>query len=519
MPDGGTPAAPASAGAILRKTANGAGWVVGWRMARRLLGFASTIVLARLLVPSDFGLVALATSIAGALEAVSSLGVEDAIVRARDPSRELFDTGFTINLLRGIGTAIAVAIAAWPTARFFGDLRLWPVMLALAAASLVGSLTNIGTVDFRRTISFDKEFVLLIVPRVIGAIATMTVALLTRSYWALVIGIVTSRVVGVMASYWMHPYRPRLGVSCWRELAGFSFWVWVIGLVQMIRDRLDQLMIGKLLGDRAVGFLSVSWEIAHLPTTELVGPLGRASFAGFSAAQYSGVDVGKMYMRVMGAVCLVALPTGIGVSAVAAPLVRLLLGTKWSAVAPVVALAAVVSVSAGLGLITTNVLTAFGKMKAQFQITCLFTVVRVLLLLFFIPRYGLLGAITAAGIGMALEFGTYIALAARQFGLAATTFLGAIWRPVVGVSAMAAMLTYTHLGWLPVGGSIGGAVVSVALASAAGAGVYCASVGLLWVVSGKPEPSAESDLTELMSVAGRRLFWRAATLARSKRAG
>jgi lipopolysaccharide exporter len=414
---------------------------------------------------------------------------------------------------------MAVAIAAWPAAHFFGDPRLWPMMLALAVSSLVVALMNVGTVDFRRNISFDKEFVLLIVPRVIGAIATMTIALLTRSYWALVIGIITSRVSGVLISYWMHPYRPRLALGCWRELVGFSVWVWVISLVQTIRDRLDQLMIGKLLGVRAVGLLSLSWEIAHLPTTELVGPLGRASYAGFSVARNSGMEIGTMYIRVMGAVCLIALPAGIGVSAVAAPLVRLLLGSEWSAAAPVVTFAAVVSVSAGVGLITTNALTAFGKMKAQFQITLFYGVMRVLLLLFFIPRYGLLGAVSAAGIGMALEFGTYIALAARQFSLSTASLFRVIWRPIVGCCVMSAVLVYLHLGWSPAKATIGSNASSVARASAVGISAYSLVVGFLWILFGRAKPNAESDLIELVSAYGRHALWRASGSARSKRVG
>lgn len=499
MPEGDMSSGPPVAGAILRKTAQGAGWVVGWRLARRLLGLASTVVLARLLLPNDFGLVALATGVAGALESLSSLGIEDAIVRTRAPSRELFDTGFTLNLIRGIGTATVVAIAAWPVARFFGDARLWAVMLTLAAATAIGSMTNIGTTDFRRAIAFDKEFVLLVVPKLIGTIATLAAALLTRSYWSLVIGIVSTRFLGVAISYRMHPYRPRLSLACWTELAGFSFWVWAIGMAQMVRDRLDQFMIGKLLGDQEVGILNVSWEIAHLPTTELVGPLGRACFSGFSAIRHTGEDAGKLYLRVLALVCLVVFPAGVGISAVAAPLVRLLLGPNWSAAAPIASFAAAVSIAAGFGLITTNLLTAFGTMKAQFQITLLFTAIRVVLLVLLIPPYGLLGAIAAAGIGMVAEFGTYVVLAARQFRVGLAAHGAIMWRPAIGVAVMAGVLAYAHLGWLPAGGSIRGAADSLAVAGTVGASVYCGAVALLWRVGGRSGASAEADLIELLA--------------------
>ncbi|MGC8470607.1 MAG: oligosaccharide flippase family protein, partial [Acetobacteraceae bacterium] len=142
---------------ILARTARGAGWVIGWRMTTRLIGMASTLVLARLLVPDDFGLVALANIFAGAVEAFSTVGVEQALIRAPSPDRDLYDTGFTINLLRGLLTATLIALLAHPLAAFYGDLRLAPLLYLLAAATAADGLENIGIIEFRRDLTFDKE--------------------------------------------------------------------------------------------------------------------------------------------------------------------------------------------------------------------------------------------------------------------------------------------------------------------------------------------------------------------------
>ena len=465
------------------------------------------MILARLLLPSDFGLVALASGVVGSLDAVSSLGVEDGIIRAEHQSRELFDTGFTLNLIRGIGTAIALIAVSLPAARFFGDPRLAMVLVVLAASSLLTSVMNIGTTDFRRTLAFEKEFVLLIVPRILGTGVTITVALITRSYWALLAGIMTTRSCTVVASYIMHPYRPRLSLGHWRALAGFSFWTWAISVVQLVRDRSDQLLIGRLLGDAEVGIYSVGCENAHLPTTELVGPLGTASFAGFAAAQHTDENIGKIYLRVIGAVCLVVLPAGIGISAVATPLVRVMLGPNWGGVAPVVVLAAAVSTTAGFGIITTSLLTAFGRMRSQLRVTLLFTIMRVVLLVWLVPLYGLIGAVAVAGFGMAAEFGTYVLLAARHFGLTIHDLAAVIWRPIVGVSAMAAILAYTGVGWVPSAGASSVAIVQLVVASAIGAIAYCGSVAVLWFASGRPAGSVEADVIDLLLTALKRLPW------------
>ena len=104
-------------GSLAARTIKGAGWLMGWRMASRLLGIVNTVVLVRLLAPSDFGLVALAMSFSLAIDGLSYIGVQDALVREPVLDRAMYDTGFTMGVLRGLLTALIVAACAWPAAR------------------------------------------------------------------------------------------------------------------------------------------------------------------------------------------------------------------------------------------------------------------------------------------------------------------------------------------------------------------------------------------------------------------
>jgi O-antigen/teichoic acid export membrane protein len=109
---------------ILVNTTRGAGWAFGWRLLTRALGLVNTLVLARLLVPGDFGLVAIATGFSQGILALSQVGMEDALIRHPKPTRELYDTAFTINLLRGLATA--QWWRPWPGQwRFSSASRAW----------------------------------------------------------------------------------------------------------------------------------------------------------------------------------------------------------------------------------------------------------------------------------------------------------------------------------------------------------------------------------------------------------
>src|SRR5205085_8555602 len=102
---------------------------------------------------------------------------------------------------------------AWPTATFYGDQRLGAVMLVIAGAWLVSGFENTGTVNFRREMNFAAEFRWMGAKRVISFVVTLVAAFVLRSYWALVIGMATGRLSGVLVSYLVHPFRPRFTLS------------------------------------------------------------------------------------------------------------------------------------------------------------------------------------------------------------------------------------------------------------------------------------------------------------------
>jgi len=142
---------------IARRTVIGAGWMILWRMATRVLGVLSTFVLARVLVPADFGLIAIATTFIGIFDAFSVFGLQDALIREGRPDRDLYDTAFTIGVIRGIANTGLVVAGASLAAEFFGDPRLAAVVLVLAILALCDGFENIAIVDFVATCSSTRS--------------------------------------------------------------------------------------------------------------------------------------------------------------------------------------------------------------------------------------------------------------------------------------------------------------------------------------------------------------------------
>jgi O-antigen/teichoic acid export membrane protein len=151
----------------------GAAWMVLFRLCDRSIGVVSTTILARLLLPADFGLVAMAMSIIALLEMAMSFSFEIALIQKSNPERDYYDTAWTLNVLSALAGACVTAALAHLVASFYADPRLVAVLLAIAATWLVTGFENVGTVNFRRRMDFAVEFRFMAAKRIIAFVVTM----------------------------------------------------------------------------------------------------------------------------------------------------------------------------------------------------------------------------------------------------------------------------------------------------------------------------------------------------------
>ena len=428
--------APAPPISTSKRAAIGAGWVIAWRMVSRNLGLISTLVLVRLLQPSDFGLVALASGLIASVDSLSAIGVADALIRANAPDRDMYDTGFALNALRSGATALIIAFIARPVGNFFDDSRLAVVMLALSAGTLLGAAENIGIVDFRRDLDFQKEFRLNVWTRTAGVVTTVATAALWHSYWALVTGLLLMRVIRIPLSYSMSAYRPRFTLRAWRRIIGFSLWTWAQAMLAQVRDRSESIVIGRFQGTDQFGVFSVGQELGALPTTELIEPLGRALFSGFASLHNAAEGLGNLFRGAVGLGFMVVLPAGIGISLVADPMVRLTLGEQWIAAVPVVQITAVGGTSAVFIQPCGTLLNAIGWPHITFYLITASTAVKILLLLALVPRFGLSGAAVSLAVSGVVDMTLFLAVTLPRIGVSITQLSCCLIRPIIASAAM-----------------------------------------------------------------------------------
>lgn len=484
-----------NATSVTRRLLAGIGWAMAWRMFSRSLGFVSLIMLARLLVPADFGIVAVATSIAASVDALSQLGVRDALVRLHDDRPEYYDTAFTIQVARGILTGVILGIISLFAQSWLGDARLQSILLLMAGLSVVSGFENIGMVRLARALDFRTQFVIQIAPRLLGFFVTIGLAILTHDYHALVWGMIVTKLAGIIMTYVGSPHRPRFGLNGWRYLLGFSFWTWAGSLAMVAWTRSDPFLLGPVIGPTLLGIYLLATEIAMLPLTELLEPICSTLFPGFAFAQRNGSAPANAGLRIAGTLALLTTPISIGISATSGYLVIALLGPQWQPAQPIIAVLAWLGLISPFGYVCTNLLSAQGLVWRVFLSNGIAAILKIVVLLIVRETHDLTIIATASIIVVALESALFIgqlhAVANQELRQLAMTMLRVLIATGVTVAALTAIPgTWNHVTMDRFAATLQGGIIGLFTGA-----LYFVVHGLLWLLWRRPEGSERWLLT------------------------
>jgi O-antigen/teichoic acid export membrane protein len=485
---------------ITGRLVKGSMWLSLSRAIVNALATLSTFVLARYLAPSDFGVVALGMTILLIVTTITELSLSEALIRHPSPGESHFSAAWTLNAARGLAICILFAIFAYPAAVLFNEPRLTGVMLALGVSMLMGGLINPRRIMLQRDLIFWQEFVLAVSQKFTGFVASVAIAVIYQSYWALVVGTLVTQATNVIVSYLVLPFRPRITFQHMKEFFSFSAWLTAGQIVSTLNWRFDYLLVGKMLGGIELGYYSVGSNLAMMPTREATAPLTQTIYPAFAGIRDEPGRLAAAYQRVQALVAAIALPAGIGVAVIADPLVRLALGDRWApAIFIIQSLAAVFALQT-LGSLVQPLGMAKGETKVLFMRDTQMLCLRVPIMIAGLMLYGLPGVILGRVFSGLFSTFVNMMLVRRFTGISIAKQLSVNMRALVSIAIMAAgvslasshlaptsdkMLLVTHLGML----------ISL------GAVLYCGSTLLLWVAMKRPT----GPETEVQTILGRLL--------------
>jgi O-antigen/teichoic acid export membrane protein len=483
-----------------RRVVTASAWTISTRLLIRGIGLVSTVVLARLLMPEDFGLVAMAMVCYQVVEALSEFNFSTMLLVEREAGRDYYDTVWTLALIRGVVIAALLCILAAPAAAFFEEPRVESIIYALAVVAALGGLSNVGIVDFQKEFRFGLDLVYSVAQKLCAFVVTVTLAFMLGTYTALVAGVLASALAGTILSFVMHVYRPSLSLVRWRDVLRFSRWLLLSNLLHALYRRADSFFIGKLLGAGPLGVYTVAFEVSALPSELLVLPIRRALLPGYSALSRD-IDVLRVvFVDSFGLMLLFVMPVAVGLALTADALVPILLGSRWLDAIPLIQILAFLGCFRACSSNISPLYVALRRPELVSRTIAITAAIGVPLIVSGAYFGGLLGAawmVTAAG-----AFNVVIAFtfAARLLRMPAVRVFSPIWRTTLATAAMATPVLAIGLSWREAD-STASAIVKLAAQVSIGCVTFVIAHWTLWRLWGFPR-GPESQIV----AAGREWF-------------
>ena len=461
----------------MRARGDGTAWSVVWAfagtVASRLLWLGALAVLARILAPRDFGLLAFALVYITYVETVADLGTGSALIFWPDRRDEAAQVTFVSSALAGLGWCVLTLLAAPWIAGFFHSPEGVPILRALA---LSFPLKFLGTTH-DAICQKDMRFRVRLIPEVAMAVGKAGVAvglaLAGFGVWSLVWGQLVGLAAWTVALWLVVPWRPRWrwpSSDLVRPMLAYGRGIVAVNVLAAITHHADLVIVGRMMGARILGLYQMAYKVPEMTVIVSIWVVGKVLFPAFSrahAADAAGEEVGRIYVRALRWIALLTVPASLGLALVAEPLVLTVFGERWREAAPILRALALYTGLRALGSHAGDVLKATGRPGLLAAIAVAKAVLMVPLLLLAARSGPVAVALTMAGVtAVTLLFN--VAAVCRLARVSPRALLAALRPSLLAGAGMAAAL----LGWQRLAGPAG-------LATAVVVGAVAYLLGLL----------------------------------------
>jgi PST family polysaccharide transporter len=329
--EGVLPEMPADRQARDRSLVHGVAWNGIVRLVVQSAAWGSTLVVARLLSPDDYGVMGLATLFLGLIELVTEFGIGIAVATRKELTEAQAQELNSVAAMMGVGGMLVICLVAPLAGQFFHDGRLPAVLMALSVTFLLNSFRSVPWGLLQRELRFKRLAIYDGIQALALAALSVVLAALGFRYWTLVIASITSALITALVAILRHPVafrRPRF-----RALSGLlSFSGSIVGqrAAWYGYSNADFFVAGKLLGSGPLGNYSLAWNLSHV-TDKVTALVLQVTPSVLAKVQDDNAEMRRYVIRISEALALSVLPLMVGLALVAGDFVRLVLGAKWEA--------------------------------------------------------------------------------------------------------------------------------------------------------------------------------------------
>ncbi len=313
---------------VMKRTASASLALAGAQLFARFIDFFLILLLARLLTPEDFALIAIAMIFVQVTEAILEVPVFQALIRTPRVTRNMLYTAFTISLIRSF-VVVAIILILTPVAAFlFDEPRLYALMPVLALAPGFRGLINPKIVLFARRLNYYPEALISCGAKVLTALIALPFALATQSYWALAMMTVISPILLVFGSYLFVPFLPKLSLKSWSTFSNMIGWATVSQFFGAASWQAEVFILAQFASRTTTGNYSVASNLNGTVSQIFIGPVFKPFISSFSELRRLGT-LREGYLLGTRTVFILTGPVFTVLAVLSAPIVMLLFGKEW----------------------------------------------------------------------------------------------------------------------------------------------------------------------------------------------
>jgi O-antigen/teichoic acid export membrane protein len=317
--------------ALKRNAASGVKWSTISQAARQGMQFITIIILARLLSPSDFGLMGMALVVIVFVTVFKDLGTAAAVIQQRTLSDRQLSSIFWVNVAFGFIATVLIFVSAPLVAYFYHEERLTPILEVLSLSFVISGIGILQQALLERELAFRALAKVETIAVTSGAIVGVGSALLDARVWSLVYQALSIAIVTTVLLWVSSAWRPRL-VFDWTEVkavSNYSLNLTGFNIFNYFCRNADYLLIGRFLGAQDLGYYTLAYRIMLFPVQSIIMIVTRVMFPVYSQLQDDDARLRRAYLKVAGIVALITFPMMFGVMALSKPFVLSVFGSEW----------------------------------------------------------------------------------------------------------------------------------------------------------------------------------------------
>lgn len=429
-----------SEGSVKQKFLRSSLWLGLGSIILRFMELFRSIILARLLLPEVFGLMGILQLLREGIQTLTQTGFGEAIIYRKTEIDESVNTAWILNIIRGLILFALLFFLSPLIASFYEEEVLNTGLKVLGIVFIFDGLYNMNMVLYHKNIEFKKIAILNLTTQFLGIIIVIALAFYLRNIWALLFGTLFSSLTNMLLSYRIAEKAPKFSFDsklAW-ELFHYSKYLTGAGILFFLITRLDDGLVGKLLGMTELGFYINAYFFANLPSTHITALLGPLIFPTYSYYSQDQEKLNQLFLRVLKVVSVITIPATFGILALSEEIASVLLGEIWLPMVPPLQILVFFGLFRALSGSTGPLFKAMGKPKVIFWVLLCKLALIVTIIYPLTTYYGIVGTAIAVTVPMTLEQVFLWILIKRLTGIKPRTLLAQMTKPF-----LLAILMYT----------------------------------------------------------------------------